>query len=515
MLFTGYNNIYNRLLKHTPQSTTRVIYNYASTLLPDKAEFQILTLTSLQTEDDRFVYTRQVQESKLSIEVHMLKNISPNNLDTSICGPINRRWIQYLNTKGADDEQIIEITSTLVDRNYREIKVPALLQYPTMFIRIYCNDDLSHFVVLSSKVNIQLINNINAVYIKEYFETYTTVKTEDETVYEQFLQFIDNIWYDRGDTLNEMLEWMYPNYAEKLRQELKEKRKINIENTVQQLDRSKIERINNSINETKDMIENYENALASCYVKLQDYLSRKAGMQLGGETSEAIQNLMHMFEKENSNIVDITITPRGHIQFFVRTTLKFWELDEYNRLTKGGTRSGYLHTASELQIAVINKIFKTKEIKIHMAECVDIDTYDTAIRFVKADASEFHTKPYYEEQQGIPNPHHYYFNCWGDNKMPIREAMINGEYDIAINQIIAAVASVNVVDNAVFGKFVAALMGNESSPLYAITKYLKAYEYKGNMYTLPELYHVIQIELAEARKAAMSAETENTETVES
>lgn len=55
---------------------------------------------------------------------------------------------------------------------------------------------------------------------------------------------------------------------------------------------------------------------------------------------------------------------------------------------------------------------------------------------------------------GIPNPHHKYYNCWGDNKPSIVNALINKDYITAISQVFAAMSGLNISDTAVMERFI-------------------------------------------------------------
>ena len=58
------------------------------------------------------------------------------------------------------------------------------------------------------------------------------------------------------------------------------------------------------------------------------------------------------------------------------------------------------------------------------------------------------------ELNGMYNPHHYYYNCWGDNQSLIIRALTDHDYITAILQAFAAIAGINVTDTAVINKFV-------------------------------------------------------------
>ena len=55
---------------------------------------------------------------------------------------------------------------------------------------------------------------------------------------------------------------------------------------------------------------------------------------------------------------------------------------------------------------------------------------------------------------GIPNPHHHYYNCWGDNKPNIIRALTEHDYVLAITQVFAAMGGLNLTDTPVMEKFI-------------------------------------------------------------
>lgn len=56
--------------------------------------------------------------------------------------------------------------------------------------------------------------------------------------------------------------------------------------------------------------------------------------------------------------------------------------------------------------------------------------------------------------KGIPNPHHKYYNCWGDNQSNIVRALVDKDYITAITTAFAATSGLNISDTAVMEKFV-------------------------------------------------------------
>ena len=63
--------------------------------------------------------------------------------------------------------------------------------------------------------------------------------------------------------------------------------------------------------------------------------------------------------------------------------------------------------------------------------------------------------------KGVPNPHHYYFSCYGDNTPATVKAMQNGQYIAAYLQLKASVGSFNWTDGPVAGSFLSAIRDAE------------------------------------------------------
>lgn len=61
---------------------------------------------------------------------------------------------------------------------------------------------------------------------------------------------------------------------------------------------------------------------------------------------------------------------------------------------------------------------------------------------------------YYNMLKGIPNPHHKYYNCWGDNQSNIVRALVDKDYITAITTAFAATSGLNIADTAVMEKFI-------------------------------------------------------------
>ena len=249
---------------------------------------------------------------------------------------------------------------------------------------------------------------------------------------------------------------------------------------------NQLKKINDSIDSLRSNINAYEEALAKSYEQLQEEQSKYNGLKyLEDAKTEAIENTENIVKAKNSPVVALIPVNRG-IEITVNSTLKFWEPDEYIKLTRNEKPgSGYFEYVNEWQKYMLHKIWVTKEIIIHISESAII--YDNRVEFVKENYTNYQRKDYYVKQMGVPNPHHAIYNCWGDNKTPILKYNKEANYDLMIQQIISAISTINVVDSAVFKTFIDTLIGATDDYGSYYNNGTKAYEYKGNRYTLGEL----------------------------
>ena len=62
-----------------------------------------------------------------------------------------------------------------------------------------------------------------------------------------------------------------------------------------------------------------------------------------------------------------------------------------------------------------------------------------------------------------PNPHLYFFNCWGQSKSAFYKAIAEQSYDVAALQLIAATQQLTLADSTVFIRFRRVLRGDEGN----------------------------------------------------
>ena len=501
--FTSIKPEYGKL--RTAMKNVFLSLNYRTQTIPNNyANYLLFNLLGAQRDCAKIKW-KITDLRNMNIIIKMLdtaniKIIAESNYE-------NQRFLWIYNTRRSTDEEVQNAIEILKKNNYNEWKVPAMSQKPSTFIRFYTDKSMNKWFVLTNTVNTTFMDQLCAVYNDKIFEKYTNV-LEDEELHTEFSKFVNKIWNGEVTELDTVFDWLYPGYLEKEEQRKQiERLKENLE-AIKKLNMNQLKKINDSIDSLRSNINAYEEALAKSYAQLQEEQSKYNGLKyLEDAKTEAIENTENIVKAKNSPVVALIPTTRG-IEITVNSTLKFWEPDEYIKLTRNETPgSGYFEYVNEWQKYMLHKIWVTKEIIIHISESAII--YDNRIEFVRENYTNYQRKDYYVKQMGVPNPHHAMYNCWGDNKTPILKYNKEANYDLMIQQIISAISTINVVDSAVFKTFIDTLIGATDDYDSYYNNGTKAFEYKGNRYTLGELKKLMcqEYETAMSEQATESEQT--------
>lgn len=89
-----------------------------------------------------------------------------------------------------------------------------------------------------------------------------------------------------------------------------------------------------------------------------------------------------------------------------------------------------------LHAEAFRRIFLTEEFTLYLGSMLTVNFID----------SDFKRSRNYQEarySKGLPSPHFYVFDCWGMNKAPIMKALNDGNYIIAMTQLLSAAGNLN------------------------------------------------------------------------
>jgi Icc-related predicted phosphoesterase len=128
---------------------------------------------------------------------------------------------------------------------------------------------------------------------------------------------------------------------------------------------------------------------------------------------------------------------------------------------------------------LLKDIFIDKKYTLLIESGIAINLNDSTFRNLRPSSVGVYAK-------GIPNPHHMYYDCWGDYTPEITRALQDSNYVTAITTAFAAMGGINLADTAVVNKFVEdeihsyrdmqCLKDNETSEYMTIEEYKRRYE---------------------------------------
>lgn len=205
------------------------------------------------------------------------------------------------------------------------------------------------------------------------------------------------------------------------------------------------------------LIEDTQRSIDDMYRRISEYTERlnthKANYLLFKLTDEdaRVQELKTFLRNSYANITGLR-AERGAIHIAYKTPLVFFEPDAMQRYFDS-TRPNIVNGAPNWVQQLLKDLFinKTKQLLIETGAIISIENPQINYRNPASIRTDVYAP---REFSGIPNPHHHYYNCWGDNKPNILRALEEHDYVLAITQVFAAMGGLNLTDTPVMEKFI-------------------------------------------------------------
>ncbi len=135
------------------------------------------------------------------------------------------------------------------------------------------------------------------------------------------------------------------------------------------------------------------------------------------------------------------------LRIVYRTKLVYYEPELLKRYFDS-TRTNCVNTAPNYMQALLKDIFLNNKYNLLIESGAIIYIRDNNVGYMPPE------NVVTENLVGMPNPHHKYYNCWGDNKPNIINALVQKDCITAISQVFAAMSGLNISDTAVMERFV-------------------------------------------------------------
>ena len=220
-----------------------------------------------------------------------------------------------------------------------------------------------------------------------------------------------------------------------------------IENLTLNLDSGELQRIENNIRDKEEAIRLAYAQIDQMYTHLRE-LQAQYLLKLTEDVSAAEEQLKTFLMSSRNHFRYIEYNARRkQLDFVYETALIYFDQGAYD-IYAHSTRPNMVTNATPALRSLLDDIFVTHMIKMHFVSGVRLNMETGDILYLD---------PYSTPDtvvDGLANPHHKHFNCFGDNVSQLRQAVRNKDYVSAILQAESAIAGINIADATVFRKFV-------------------------------------------------------------
>ena len=237
------------------------------------------------------------------------------------------------------------------------------------------------------------------------------------------------------------------------------------------------ERIRNTIRNKQDSIDEYLRVLNNMYNELREEQTRLIGVQHQGNGADELTE----FLLGNINNITFAKLYNGYLYMRYRTPLLYWDADVF-KILREATNRNPMHPDNDAKQQLIDDIYDTGKVTLWFDSGFRYNLVNNGIEHIKIEIN-FIDAP---TAKGLPNPHHYYFDCWGDNASMIAQAQSRGDNVVALAQVFAAIAGLNLSDSIVTNKFVNEMFDThsrvkcleikETNELISIEEYFRRYQ---------------------------------------
>lgn len=220
-----------------------------------------------------------------------------------------------------------------------------------------------------------------------------------------------------------------------------------IENLTLNLDSGELQQIENNIRDKEDAIRQAYAQIDQMYAHLREFQAQYV-LKLTEDASAAEEQLKTFLMSGRNHFRYIEYNARRkQLNFVYETALIYFDQGAYDIYARS-TRPNMVTNATPALKSLLDDIFVTRMVKMHFVSGVQLNMETGDIRYLD---------PYSTPDtvvDGLSNPHHKHFNCFGDNVSQLRQAVRNKDYVSAILQAESAIAGINIADATVFRKFV-------------------------------------------------------------
>lgn len=194
------------------------------------------------------------------------------------------------------------------------------------------------------------------------------------------------------------------------------------------------------LNQVKDSIRRNENELEIHYQTVQMYLEKKHALeaQNDSDNSENINEIQNYLDNNKSLIYYGWENDKLNLQ--IKSTLEYIDVEAAKKVISRWDPT--FSVTLILKALLFNPKFENYHLIVFGEVHLTLSPPKVAAvsRNIAANC--------------LPSPHLFYYNCWGNNKNIILNALAKGDIILAIEQVIAATKHLNILDSTVVNSFI-------------------------------------------------------------
>ena len=332
-----------------------------------------------------------------------------------------------------------QAATMLTERFLQEERLQQLNVRPVITLNVnhsikMFTDNTGRYFVISNQYTHELMFKLSAVMLNVYTPFDEEYRSDLAQAY-------------LSGTADNVINAIGNRYADivRLRQETRMVQAI--ENLTLNLDAGELQRIENNIRDKEETIRQAYSQIDLLYANLRE-LQAQYVLKLTEDTSAAEEQLKTFLMSSRDHFRYIEYNERRKLLNFVyETALIYFDQNAYDIYARS-TRPNMVTNATPAIKSLLDDIFVTRMIKMHFVSGVQLNMETGDIRYL----DPYSTPDTFVD--GLPNPHHRHFNCFGDNVSQLRRAVRNKDYVSAILQAESAIAGINIADATVFRRFV-------------------------------------------------------------
>lgn len=198
------------------------------------------------------------------------------------------------------------------------------------------------------------------------------------------------------------------------------------------------------LNDINNRIQSYENNLAEAYVKKANYEHQLAANK--HLTEDDVKPFIDTIN--NTKAIEILQTTDSMMKLKITAPLQYFvssDFESYERNSNSDYNDMYRDKPYVKKI--LHKTFVTREYRMLVQGIITIQLnnsyYSSPMSYnaQRGDLSDF---------SEFPNPHLYHHNCWGKAQSEMNKNLNEGNFELVVMQMVAAVQSINIAESASF-----------------------------------------------------------------